>query len=442
MIIERLNELNTKEIKNGLVVYWMSRDQRLEDNWALLYAQNKAIEMKRPLVIIFFLTDEFLNAQLKHFDFMMTGLNKLNKESKKLNIKFIIINGEIKKIDDFLNKINCGLLVTDFNPLKISKNWKKEISKSFNIKFVEVDTHNIVPCIKISDKQEYSAYTLRRKIDKVLDFYLDNIPSIKKHPFSIEDESIEKYLKKTMVILENFNIIKYKNESGFDIAKIKLDDFINNKLNNYHNRNNPNEFAVSRLSAYLHFGQISSQRIALEIMKRGENNVGDFLEQLIVRKELSDNFCYYNENYDNFEGLDNWAKITLNEHRVDEREYIYSLDDFENYNTHDKLWNAAQEELVKSGYMHGYMRMYWAKKILEWTKSPEDAIKYGIFLNDKYQFDGRNPNGYVGVMWSIGGIHDRAWARKPVFGKIRYMSYSGCKRKFDINAYIDYVKNI
>jgi deoxyribodipyrimidine photo-lyase len=140
-------------------------------------------------------------------------------------------------------------------------------------------------------------------------------------------------------------------------------------------------------------------------------------------------------NYDNFEGFHKWAKETLNEHRNDEREYTYSLEQFENAETHDDLWNAAQLEMVKTGKMHGFMRMYWAKKILEWTKTPEQALEFGIYLNDKYELDGRDPNGYVGVAWSIGGVHDRAWGERPVFGKIRYMNYNGCKRKFDVNKY-------
>jgi deoxyribodipyrimidine photo-lyase len=205
-------------------------------------------------------------------------------------------------------------------------------------------------------------------------------------------------------------------------------------------KNDPNFSVLSNLSPYLHFGQISAQKIALEAKKLeadyGES-INSFLEEMIIRRELSDNYCLYNKNYNSFEGFPAWAKRTLNEHRKDKREYLYDLADFENAKTHDDLWNAAQIEMVKTGKMHGYMRMYWAKKILEWTESPEQAFEYGVYLNDKYELDGRDPNGYVGVAWSVGGVHDRAWTERPVFGKIRYMNYNGCKRKFNVASYIE-----
>ena len=198
------------------------------------------------------------------------------------------------------------------------------------------------------------------------------------------------------------------------------------------------------ISPYLHFGQISPQRVALEAFKisADKKSRDAFLEELIVRRELSDNFCFYNANYDNFEGFPAWAKKTLNEHRNDRRKYLYTPEQFENALTHDELWNAAQMEMVKKGKMHGYMRMYWAKKILEWTESPEQAMKIAVYLNDRYELDGRDPNGYAGIAWSIGGVHDRAWNSRPVFGKIRYMSYNGCKSKFDINKYIENVQSL
>jgi len=217
-----------------------------------------------------------------------------------------------------------------------------------------------------------------------------------------------------------------------------LREFLRERLPWYHEgRNDPMEDAQSNLSPYLHFGHISAQRIVLEVTKHDANRESQeaFLEELIVRRELSDNFCFYNAHYDHFEGFPDWAKKTLNDHRKDTREYVYSLDDFGRGDTHDQLWNAAQREMVRRGKMHGYMRMYWGKKILEWTESPEEAIKIAIYLNDRYELDGRDTNGYAGIAWSIGGVHDRAWPERPIFGKIRYMSYHGCKSKFDVMAY-------
>ncbi|MGE5438608.1 MAG: deoxyribodipyrimidine photolyase, partial [Bacteroidota bacterium] len=219
-----------------------------------------------------------------------------------------------------------------------------------------------------------------------------------------------------------------------------LNVFIETKAALYtEERNNPNKNVQSNLSPYLHFGQIASQRVALN-MGSFVTNPGiteAFLEELIVRKELADNFCCYNENYDSFDGFPEWAKYTLNEHRADPRECIYSLEEFEKAHTHDNLWNAAQIEMVTTGKMHGYLRMYWAKKILEWTTGPEEAMKIAVYLNDKYSLDGRDPNGYTGIAWSIGGVHDRGWGERKVYGKIRYMSQYGCRRKFDAKSYIN-----
>jgi deoxyribodipyrimidine photo-lyase len=226
---------------------------------------------------------------------------------------------------------------------------------------------------------------------------------------------------------------------GEKAANDTLQLFIVKKLPEYQEkRNDPTGNSVSDLSPYLHFGQISAQKIAMEIISKipSDANTEAFLEELIVRRELSDNFCYYNKNYDSFDGFPDWAKKSLNEHRKDEREYIYTMDEFEKASTHEPLWNAAQTEMLRTGKMHGYMRMYWAKKILEWTPSPEEALKTAIYLNDKYELDGRDPNGYAGCAWSIGGVHDRAWGERPVFGKIRYMNANGAKRKFDTEAYI------
>jgi deoxyribodipyrimidine photo-lyase len=228
-------------------------------------------------------------------------------------------------------------------------------------------------------------------------------------------------------------------KSGESGALKYFKHFLKNKLNKYDAlRNDPTKDGQSNLSPFLHFGQISAQRVAIEVEKfpADPESKKSFLEELIVRRELSDNFCYYNKNYDLFDGFHQWAKTTLNEHRRDEREFIYSLRKFEDAKTHDDLWNAAQTEMVKTGKMHGYMRMYWAKKILEWTKSPEDALKISIYLNDKYELDGRDPNGYVGIAWSIGGIHDRAWFERPVYGKVRYMNRNGADKKFAVNSYI------
>jgi deoxyribodipyrimidine photo-lyase len=225
-------------------------------------------------------------------------------------------------------------------------------------------------------------------------------------------------------------------------AKRWLKVFLKDKLADYPDRrNDPNADAQSNLSPYLHFGQISPLHIALEVEKRSNEGKAAFLEELIVRRELSHNFVYYNDKYDDFECLPPWARRTLNYHERDKREYVYSREQFEMAQTHDPYWNAAQKEMVLTGKMHGYMRMYWGKKILEWTRTPREGFDIALYLNNKYELDGRDPNGFAGVAWCF-GKHDRAWAERPVFGKIRYMNANGLKRKFDADAYVAKVKRL
>jgi deoxyribodipyrimidine photo-lyase len=215
----------------------------------------------------------------------------------------------------------------------------------------------------------------------------------------------------------------------------------------YESRNDPAKpQSLSGLSPYLHFGQVSGARCAMEAKKHAKSAskaVETFFEELVVRRELADNFCWYSPKYDSLEGQKyDWAKDTLRLHASDKRDKVYTLEQFESAKTHDSLWNAAQKELVFGGKMHGFMRMYWAKKILEWTESPEQALEFAIFLNDKYSLDGRDPSGYVGCAWSIVGVHDQGWKERPVFGKIRYMAYSGCEKKFKIPDYIARVNQL
>ncbi len=435
----RIRKLNNIEFSGDSIVYLMSRDQRAGDNWALIYAQELAIANNSKLVVVFNLLNEFLNAQSVHFNFMLNGLIETAESLAKNNIPLYLTNGrDINELKELLFDLNAGALICDFDSLKIKQNIKNELLKKLEISIYEVDTHNIVPVWIASQKQEFGAYTIRPKINKLLPEYLDEFPSLVFHKQNtiISSDEIIKNIKITADEFTNANLYY---PSGSQVANKRLSNFIQNELFNYNElRNFPELNMQSGLSPYLHFGQISAQRIALEVQKADSNleSKNAFLEELIIRRELSDNFCYYNENYDNFDGFPEWAKITLNIHRNDKREYIYSADVLENAKTHDKYWNAAQKQMIETGKMHGYMRMYWAKKILEWSESPETAIESAIYLNDKYQLDGRDANGYTGIAWSIGGVHDRAWAERPIFGKIRFMNEGGLKRKFNIDDYV------
>ncbi|MCA9397809.1 deoxyribodipyrimidine photo-lyase, partial [candidate division WWE3 bacterium] len=343
---------------------------------------------------------------------------------------------ELPKIS---KQLDAASLVTDFSPLKIKKLWIDTILESLRIPVYEVDAHNIIPCWETSLKQEYAAYTIRPKIHKRLSEYLVPFPYVQRHPYGDAIStflSTEQYINQISV---DTTVKPVSNcSAGANAAQKVLNDFVN-RIHSYdEDHNDPNKNAQSNLSPYLHFGQLSAQRVVLRINQSVQSSESKeaFLEELIVRRELSDNYCYYNNNYDTFTGFPDWAKKTLNEHRSDPREFVYPQEEFEQAKTHDPLWNAAQLEMITTGKMHGYMRMYWAKKILEWTNSPEEAQSIAIYLNDKYELDGRDPNGYTGIAWSIGGVHDRAWPEHDVYGKIRYMNYNGAKRKFDTEAYI------
>jgi deoxyribodipyrimidine photo-lyase len=426
----------------GPVIYWMSRDQRVHDNWALLFAQGIAKQNDSELAVIFNLVPDFLEASIRQYGFMLKGLEEVDRELGKRNIPFFLLRGKPQDtISNFIVENKVSIIISDFDPLLIKRIWKRDLAKKINIPFYEVDAHNIAPCKYVSQKLEFGAYTIRPKIHKALIEFLEEFPKpIKMNkpkimiPEKIDWKKVEKKLQIDFSVKEVDWIIPGENE-----AKKVLYRFIHHKLDNYEEgRNNPTTDAQSNLSPYLHFGQISAQRVALEIqkLKNHSKSTEAFLEELIVRRELSDNYCYYNTKYDSFDGFPEWAKRTLNEHKKDKREFIYSLKQFENAETHEDLWNASQRQLLKTGKLHGYMRMYWAKKILEWSISPKEAYKIAIYLNDKYELDGRDPNGYVGCAWAIGGVHDRAWAERKIFGKIRYMNYNGCRRKFDVESYI------
>ena len=438
----RIKKLNNLEYSNGGVVYWMQRDRRSNNNWALVHAQNIAIRLKAPLTVFYSLNGNFNDGNHRQYGFLLKGLVDTIKELEKYKIPFHIRRGDaISSIKKYISNANTGYLITDFSPLRLYKNRVAKLVSEINIPFEIVDAHNIVPTWTVSEKQEFAAHTLRRKIHLLLDEFMHPIPKIIPHPFLDKKNEYEQF--KPNVILKNLRIdnsvqeiswLKPGEQNGIKV----LQSFIRDRFDiSGELRNNPTKNNLSNLSPYIHFGQISAQYIANEINNLedsdGKNN---FLEQLIVRRELAENFCFYNKDYDSFDGFHAWAKKTLNEHRSDKREYLYSKIEFENANTHDDLWNAAQFEMVEKGKMHGFMRMYWAKKILEWTPDPESALQIAIDLNDKYQLDGRDPNGYTGIAWSIGGIHDRPWFERPVFGKVRFMNYNGCKRKFKINDYI------
>lgn len=440
----RVQVKNKHTATDGPVVYVMAREQRVQDNWALLYAQEQAVERSVPLCVLFALGPMFASGTARHNAWMVASLKEVQVDLKVHNIPLYIEIGEWADIiPTFVTTHQVGELVFDFNPLQPVRSWRDAVVNQVDCKVVEVDARNIVPVWQASDKLEYAAYTIRPKITRQLGEFLTPIPELQ-----TQSKSLAKTLPNTPIdwsTVASFRtfavdaVLPDRFTPGAAAGQAMLQDFIDHRLVGYSEaRNDPNGDGVSHLSPYLRWGNISAQRVALRVKQAAvsDEDKAAFLEELIVRRELSDNYVYHTPDYDQVTGAHAWAQKTIAEHVDDKRDYLYTLEQLERAQTHDDLWNAAQLQMVTEGKMHGYLRMYWAKKILEWTQSNQEAIDFALTLNDRYNLDGRDSNGVTGVMWSICGVHDRAWTERAVFGKIRYMNYNGCKRKFDVKAYV------
>ena len=448
----RVKNENNIEYAGGRVVWYPVRDLRTQDNYALLYAQHLADSQKAELCAVFVLYPDYVHARARHYDFMFEGLKELEKDLEKLNIPFEVRFGADEDQIDQLVKEGVGAIVTDFSPLHRNTDWKKKYATKCKVPLYTVDAHNVVPVHMASPKQEFAAYTMRPKLYRLLPEYIVEIPKVKKHTFN-KGKVVPVDWKEVQEKFEWVKDDKYEGKwrGGSTAAHKTLQNFLMH-LDTYTDRNNPNIVAQSDLSPYITFGFISRTRIALEVLKHEKAEIQDlldkdknaakggtapsaFIEELIVRAELAENFCHYNKDYDNTASFADWSQKNLVKHAGDGREYIYTLKQFENASTHDTLWNAAQNQMLRTGKMHGYMRMYWAKKVLEWTQSAESAMRVLVYLNDTYSLDGRDPNGYAGIAWSVGGVHDRVWFERPIFGQVRYMNYNGCKSKFNVKEY-------
>ncbi|KAM4605064.1 CPD photolyase [Polymixia lowei] len=435
---------DSRKIKQGSdgVLYWMLRDHRIQDNWALIHAQQLALAENLPLHICVCLdVPKSELSTLRHYSFMLNGLEEVAKECRALDIQFHLLHGAAGEVlAGFVSDRGLGAVVTDFSPLREPLQQLEDVQKNLpeDVPLTQVDAHNVVPCWVASNKLEYAARTIRGKITKLLPEFLTEFPLVDKHPHTAARTANPIDWSRTLSSLQVDRAVGDVAwaEPGTAAGTLMLESFIDLRLKHFAvHRNDPNSAALSQLSPWIRFGQVSAQRVALQVRCGGRNadqSVSSFMEELVVRRELTDNFCFYNKNYDSVKGAYEWAQKTLKDHAKDPRPYIYTHEQLENAKTHDKLWNAAQYQMVTEGKMHGFLRMYWAKKILEWTSSPEEALSIALYLNDRYELDGQDPNGFVGCMWSICGVHDQGWAERPIFGKIRYMNYKGCLRKFDV----------
>ncbi|KAL1529069.1 hypothetical protein AB1Y20_000031 [Prymnesium parvum] len=448
--VRLLSSVETLTPAPGGVVYWMSRDQRVQDNWALLHARDLALQHDVPLSVVFCLVPHFLQATIRQYGFMLRGLEEVEAQLAQLSLPFTLLRGwPAQTLPQFARDHQVCAVVTDFSPLRVPVAWKQEVVAALpQLPVYEVDAHNVVPVWSASPKQEVGARTLRPKITSLLPLYLKEIPALERDARVRVAPTIQKAASSPVdwkEVRAGLTVDQTVPEvdwctPGPTAALAAVEAFCEKRLRIFADkRNDPNTHACSDLSPYLHFGHLSAQRMALLVKahsSKHSESVKSFLEESIVRRELADNFCFYQPQYDSLEGAAGWARESLALHAADPREHVYSLEQLEAAKTHEDVWNAAQRQMVQTGKMHGFMRMYWAKKILEWSPSPEEALRRAIYLNDRYELDGRDPNGYVGCAWSVMGTHDMGWTERPIFGKIRFMNYAGCKRKFDIAKYV------
>ncbi len=424
------------------VVYWMQRAQRGIDNPALDTAVKVANVLHKPVVVFLAPVPFYPHANLRHYRFLNEGIPDIAHDLAKRNIGFVLRRYPEQSLLTFCEEVRAALVIGDENPMREPESWRQRAAKRLKVPLWTVDADVIVPS-KLLEKAQYAAHIIRPRLQTHLKTFLvpsKNPPArvLWKKPKSLAsldpDIDITRGWK-----LDRSVAPASAWRGGTHVAHRLLNEFVAHKLRGYvTQRNKPEMDHTSRLSPYLHFGQISPVTVALAVQKAAALKVDKdaFLNQLITWRELSINLVRFNPEYDNFECGEPWAHRTLAKHAKDHRSILYTERQLENAETHDQLWNAAQMQMVNSGWMHNYMRMYWAKKILEWSRTPADAHRIAVWLNDKYLLDGRDPNGYAGIAWSIVGKFDRPWFERPIFGQIRYMSGESTGRKFDSKEYI------
>lgn len=445
----RIKTLNSvpPHIHGQYVLYIMQQSQRADYNHALEYAVESGNRFGKPVVVMIGIMPDYPDANIRHFRFMIEGLIETERKLHQRGIEMIVRTGIAPRVYEPLYR-EAVSIVMDRGYLRHQREWRRAVAEQSGRPVTVVESDAVVPVETAYPKAAYSAGILRPKIHAQLDEYFHILQPQTVHVPSrgftrkIGSESLNGLFDRLDVHRDVSPVSNLK--GGHSEANRKLESFIADGLDGYGEfSNDPVADRTSQLSPYLHFGQISPLEIALKIRQSGAKpqSVADFLEQLIIRRELSFNFVYYNPLYDDYECLPAWAKSTLHAHHPDPRPYVYHLNRFESARTHDPYWNAAMREMIITGRMPNYLRMYWGKKVLEWTERPEQAFQILLHLNNKYFPDGRDPNGYAGVAWCF-GMHDRAWSERAIFGKVRYMNSVGLKRKFDMDAYLRRVEKL
>lgn len=444
---ERLHILKDSLInqKGRYVLYFMESSQRVKCNFALETSIYIANILKKPILVYFGLTDRYRHSNIRYYTFMLEGMVKIKKSLAERGIRLVV-----RKVDPPSGAIELSkdavLLVCDRGYLRHQRAWRKRVAEEVDIPVIEVEGDVVCPIEAISGKLEPYARTIRPKLYNALFYFLEDFPEqeVKVSSLSLDVESWDgdspqDYLSK-LNIDRSLSVVSEHFMGGEDEALRRLEVFVNERLHLYSEyRSDPGVKATSDLSPYLRFGQISPVQIIRRLLKEApleEENVRSFVDELLVWRELARNYAWYNPLYNRYEGLPSWAKNTLIEHVKDKRVRLYSLEELEGAKTDDPYWNAAQRELLLTGKIHNYIRMYWCKRLLEWTSHPQEAFDIACYLNDKYALDGRDPNGYAGISWCLGAF-DRPFPERPIYGKVRKMSPKSLISKENFSRYLD-----
>lgn len=421
------------------VLYWMQQSVRAELNHALEYAVHRANELGLPLLVCFGLMDDYPEANARHYAFLLQGLADVATALRKRKVPFVVQRGAPADVAVHLAG-DAALVVCDRGYLRHQRQWRDQLVADVDVPVVQVESDVVVPVELVSDKREHAARTIRPKITRHLGRFLvplraTALENTTAPTVSGEDVSDPAAYLARLDVDDSVPPVPLF-VGGTSAAKRQLRGFIREKFGDYSaHRNQPQTDDVSHMSKYLHYGHLSPVAIALAIDEAGGPNAADYLEELIVRRELPMNFVYYEKDYDRYSALPDYAKKTLAEHKGDEREHVYTRTQLERAQTHDDYWNAAMREMVHTGYMHNYMRMYWGKKIIEWSATPETAYRTALYLNNKYFLDGRDANSFSNISWVFGN-QDRGWTERPVLGKVRWMSAGGLERKSKPKEYV------
>ena len=452
-ISRRGARLNNARSRPGgdYVLYWMQSTHRLQENWALRFATLQADRLGLPLIVHQGLDPTYPHANDRIHHFILSNAAELDAAARAqgLTYRFVVRHdrADHQRVVDAL-AARAALVVTDLFPTAGIAERNARVAGRVDCRMVAIESYAIVPS-GIFEKEEYAARTMRPRLLPWLTHALQRVED--RPPRVSASSALVASLPGTPLDFASLDIAREVARcdidhtvpavplvSGLTAARARLTAFCRDTLPHYSRRRvDPNDdVGSSRLSPYLHFGQIAAAEVARTARDAGPaDQVDAFLNELVVWRELALNFCLHNPRHASLEALPPWVHKTMADHATDPREGSYSLARFESATTHDPLWNAAQHEIRQTGMMHNVVRMLWGKHFLAWAPTYRQGLAWAIHLNNKYGLDGRDPGSYAGVQWCFGKF-DRPFYNRPVFGLIRPMSLARAREKWDVDQYV------